>query len=131
MLILKTLARGALHVTTSLRDRAGVDGVLLVEEGALYQALHGWNARPARFRMGRFGDNRRAKFYRLTAQGRAHLKADRSSLGAGVGGGLSHNADSLGALRWDGCMDSLTLARLLRRRQWSVTLRMSCSFTSR
>jgi PadR family transcriptional regulator, regulatory protein PadR len=76
MLILKTLARGALHgYNITERIEQGSDGVLLVEEGALYQALHRLELRGLLdSEWGVSENNRRAKFYRLTAQGRAHLK---------------------------------------------------------
>ena len=50
------------------------EGVLLVEEGSLYPALHrllkrGW----IDFEEGASENNRKAKFYRLTAKGRKQL----------------------------------------------------------
>jgi len=76
MLILKTLARGALHgYNITERIEQGSDGVLLVEEGALYQALHRLELRGLLdSEWGVSENNRRAKFYRLTEQGRAHLE---------------------------------------------------------
>jgi PadR family transcriptional regulator len=76
MLILKTLTRGALHgYNIAERIEQGADGVLLVEEGALYQALHRLELRGLLdSEWGVSENNRRAKFYRLTAEGRAHLE---------------------------------------------------------
>ena len=75
MLVLKTLSRGAMHgysIAQFILD-ASLD-VLRVEEGALYPALHrlevrGW----LRSEWGTSDNNRRAKFYRLTALGRREL----------------------------------------------------------
>ena len=90
MVVLKTLARGAnhgfgitLHVQTSSR------GLLHVEEGSLYPALHrmekGGLVR-AEWRMTENG--RRARYYSLTAAGRRKLAAAEESwatLAKGVG----------------------------------------------
>ena len=78
MLILKTLTRGAMHgyaITESIQETS--ENMLRVEEGALYPALHrlelrGWLASE----WGLSDNNRRAKFYRLTAAGRKHLAAE-------------------------------------------------------
>jgi transcriptional regulator len=76
MLILKTLARGALHgYNIAERIQQGSDGVLMVEEGALYQALHRLELRGLLdSEWGVSENNRRAKFYRLTADDRAQLE---------------------------------------------------------
>src|SRR6185295_1882934 len=75
MLVLKTLSRGAMHGYSIVQfiQEASLD-VLRVEEGALYPALHrlevrGW----LRSEWGTSDNNRRAKFYRLTALGRREL----------------------------------------------------------
>jgi len=78
MLILKALSRGALHgysvaqfIEQSSRD------VLRVEEGALYPALHRLEVRGLlRSEWGASENNRRAKYYRLTALGRRELAAE-------------------------------------------------------
>jgi PadR family transcriptional regulator, regulatory protein PadR len=75
MLILKMLARGQMHgyaIAQAIQRTS--DDVLRVEEGALYPALHrlevrGW----LRSEWGISGNNRRAKFYRLSALGRREL----------------------------------------------------------
>jgi transcriptional regulator len=75
MLILKMLARGEMHgyaIAQAIQRTS--DDVLRVEEGALYPALHrlevrGW----LRSEWGTSENNRRAKFYRLSALGRREL----------------------------------------------------------
>jgi transcriptional regulator len=78
MLILKTLSRGPLHGygIAQFVQRAS-DDVLKVEEGALYPALHrlevrGWLLSA----WGVSDNNRRAKFYRLSALGRRALDVE-------------------------------------------------------
>ncbi len=81
MLILKTVSRGEHHGYAIAEFIQGAsDARLRVEEGALYPALHrlevrGW----LRSRWGTSENNRRAKFYRLSALGRRALgrEADR------------------------------------------------------
>jgi transcriptional regulator len=76
MLILKTLDRGALHgyAIAEFIERTSED-VLRVEEGALYPALHRLELRGfLRAEWGTSDNNRRAKFYRLTALGRRELE---------------------------------------------------------
>lgn len=81
VLILKTLTWGPMHgydVSRSIRQRS--DGVLGLEDAALYQALHrlerkGWIAAE----WGLSENNRRAKFYGLTEEGRRQLQAELSS----------------------------------------------------
>jgi PadR family transcriptional regulator PadR len=75
MLILRTLALGPAHGHSIAKSiQRGSDEVLQVEQGSLYPALHrlikrGWIA----FEDGTSENNRRAKFYRLTARGRKQL----------------------------------------------------------
>jgi PadR family transcriptional regulator, regulatory protein PadR len=81
VLILKTLSWGPRHgyaVARWLHDTS--DDVLRVEEGALYPALHrlerrGW----IESEWGLSENNRRAKYYQLTRQGRQQLRAKSSS----------------------------------------------------
>ncbi|HET9372202.1 MAG TPA: PadR family transcriptional regulator [Vicinamibacterales bacterium] len=75
MLILKTVSRGEMHgyAIAQAIQRAS-DDVLRVEEGALYPALHrlevrGW----LRSFWGMSENNRRAKYYRLSALGEREL----------------------------------------------------------
>jgi PadR family transcriptional regulator, regulatory protein PadR len=75
MLILKTLVMGAAHGHTIAHviEQASED-VLQVEQGSLYPALHrledrGWLSS----HWGPSENNRKAKFYKLTATGRKQL----------------------------------------------------------
>ena len=80
MLILKTLVRGPMHgyaVADFIHQTS--DDVLRVEEGALYPALHRLELRGLlQSAWGTSENNRRAKYYRLTAAGRKHLAAESS-----------------------------------------------------
>jgi transcriptional regulator len=77
LLVLRTLAWGPMHgytVARLIKERSS--GVFLVEEGALYPALHrlarkGW----VESEWGISENNRKARFYQLTAAGRAALRA--------------------------------------------------------
>lgn len=79
MLVLRTLLAGPNHgFGIALRIATRSDDVILVEEGTLYPALHrledrGWIASE----WGTSDNNRRAKFYSLSARGRREL--DRES----------------------------------------------------
>jgi PadR family transcriptional regulator, regulatory protein PadR len=77
MLILKTLSRG-LHgyAIAEFIDQTSED-VLHVEEGALYPALHRLELRALlASKWDISGNNRRAKYYSLTAAGRKRLTAE-------------------------------------------------------
>jgi transcriptional regulator len=75
MLILQTLTRGSIHgygIAQHIQD--ATDDVLQVEEGSLYPALQrlllkGW----IRGEWGTSDNNRRARYYTLTAAGRKQL----------------------------------------------------------
>jgi len=75
LLILRTLSNELVHgygIARNIRDRT--DGVLDVEQGALYPALHRLNRRG--FIKGEWGETetgRRARFYSLTQKGRLAL----------------------------------------------------------
>jgi PadR family transcriptional regulator PadR len=75
MLILKTLSHGEMHgydIAEYIHERS--DQVLGVEEGALYPALHRLEVQGMlAAEWGASDNNRRAKFYRLTASGRKQL----------------------------------------------------------
>ena len=75
LLILKSLHRGPMHgygVAEWIHD--GSQDVLRVEEGALYPALHRLELRGLlSAQWGMSDNNRRAKFYALTAAGRKQL----------------------------------------------------------
>ena len=80
MLILKTLSRGAQHgyAIAEFIESTSED-VLKVEEGALYPALHRLEVRGLlAAEWGSSDNNRRAKFYRLTAAGRKQLAEEAS-----------------------------------------------------
>src|SRR5215211_8130820 len=80
LLILRTLLPGSAHghaIAKSI-ERTSSD-VLQVEQGSLYPALHrlikrGWIT----FEDGTSENNRRAKYYRLTAKGRKRLELETS-----------------------------------------------------
>lgn len=81
LMILKVLSRGPTHgygVTKWIRQTT--DGALDVDDGALYPALHrlerrGW----IDAEWGVSENNRRAKYYRLTVEGRRQLRRELSS----------------------------------------------------
>ena len=78
MLALKALARGPLHgygIAEWIEETS--QQVLKVEEGALYPALHRMELRGLlKARWGASENNRRAKFYELTAEGSKRLYAE-------------------------------------------------------
>jgi transcriptional regulator len=79
LLVLKALEGGPMHgwgITLHIQGMS--NDVLRIEEGSLYPALHrmeksGW----IRAEWGLSENNRRARFYRLTATGRKQLDAER------------------------------------------------------
>ena len=75
LLILSTLKAGALHgwgISRRIRDRSG--DVVLVTTGSLYPALHRLESRRLIKAEWRTSDNnRRARFYTLTARGEKAL----------------------------------------------------------
>jgi transcriptional regulator len=78
MLVLKAVTRGPMHGHTIAQfiQQASRE-VLRVEEGALYPALHRLEVRGLlTSEWGASDNNRRAKFYRLTAAGRRELDAE-------------------------------------------------------
>jgi transcriptional regulator len=91
LLVLKSLAgRGRMHgygITVHIQELAGE--VLRVEEGSLYPALHrmaqeGW----IKAEWGTSENNRRARYYAITAAGRRQLAAEEqrwADLTAAVG----------------------------------------------
>ena len=80
LLILRTLVRGPVHGHDIVKAiQFNSDDVLQVEQGSLYPALHrlikrGWISAEE----GTSQNNRRAKFYRLTAKGRRQLTIETS-----------------------------------------------------
>ena len=77
MLVLQTLNREPMHgfgITEQIRERS--EATLEIDEGSMYPALYrmqqrGWIAA----QWGRSENNRRAKFYSLTDEGRSQLEA--------------------------------------------------------
>ena len=84
LLILKTLTWGSTHGYGIARWIQEVTGdVLRIEEGSLYPALHRLEKRKwVSSEWGLSENNRRAKYYRLTARGRGQLKAESSTWSA-------------------------------------------------
>jgi transcriptional regulator len=80
MLILKTVVRGPRHgygIAESIQQAS--EDVLRVEEGALYPALHRLELGGLlASEWGASENNRRAKFYRITAAGRRQLAQETS-----------------------------------------------------
>jgi transcriptional regulator len=80
LLILRTLLRGPVHGHDIVKAiQFDSDDVLMVEQGSLYPALHrlikrGWISSEE----GTSQNNRRAKFYKLTAKGRRQLTIETS-----------------------------------------------------
>jgi len=80
LLILRTLVRGPVHGHAIAKAiEFDSDEVLQVEQGSLYPALHrlikrGWISAEE----GTSENNRRAKFYKLTAAGRRRLTVETS-----------------------------------------------------
>jgi len=79
MLVLKTLTRGHLHgyAIAQLIQQLSID-ILQVEEGSLYPALqrlevNGW----IEGEWGLSANNRRARFYKLTPEGRKQLNVEK------------------------------------------------------
>jgi transcriptional regulator len=81
LLVLKTLSWGPAHGYAIARWIEQLTGeVLQIGEGSLYPALHRLEEREwveAEWRASE--RNRRAKYYRLTAKGRAQLRAESAS----------------------------------------------------
>lgn len=80
LLILKTLSWGSMHGLGVLRwIETATDQRLLIEEGALYPALHRLEQRKwVSAEWGFSESNRKAKYYRLTPLGRRQLTAELS-----------------------------------------------------
>jgi transcriptional regulator len=82
VLILKTLAWTPMHgygISLWLRDRT--NGELVVEDAALYQALHRLERKGfVESEWGVSDLNRRAKFYSITRAGRTQLKNESAAI---------------------------------------------------
>lgn len=81
LLVLGALASGPTHgygVATRVRERSA--GALAIEDAALYQALHRLERKGLiEAEWGLSDNNRRARFYELTAGGRKRLRAEAAS----------------------------------------------------
>jgi len=81
VLILRTLAWEPMHgyaVSRFIRERT--DGVLTIESAALYQALHRLERKKwVRAEWGVSENNRRAKFYSITTDGRKQLRTETAT----------------------------------------------------
>jgi PadR family transcriptional regulator PadR len=81
-LVLKTLSWTPMHafeITTWIEERSA--GRVAVDDAALLQALHRMEAR--RLIVAEWGvtkNGRRARYYRITPAGRAHLRAESARL---------------------------------------------------
>jgi PadR family transcriptional regulator, regulatory protein PadR len=84
LLILKTVALEPQHgwaISERIQQISG--DVLHVQQGSLYPALHRMERRGLiRSRWGTSGNNRRAKYYELTAAGRKHLETEKHAWNA-------------------------------------------------
>ena len=95
MMILRVLTIGPQHgygITRRIEQQSG--GVLSIEEGSLYPALHrlhkrGWVS--AEWKASE--NNRRAKYYKLTADGKAALKRETDAW-AGVSAAVNRVLDA-------------------------------------
>jgi transcriptional regulator len=81
LLILKAVSLGALHgYGVLLRIEQITHGALVIEQGALYPALYRLEHQGLlAAEWGTSDNNRRAKFYSLTASGRRRLKEETAS----------------------------------------------------
>src|SRR5580700_11338794 len=84
LLILKTLTWGPLHgyaIVSAIKS--STEGALLVEEGALYPALYRMEAKGwIEAEWGLSNNNRRAKYYQMTALGKRHFLNEESTWNA-------------------------------------------------
>jgi PadR family transcriptional regulator, regulatory protein PadR len=82
VLVLKTLSWGPMHgfeIAAWIEERSGTK--LRVVDAALLQSLHRMEAR--KLIVGEWGiteNGRRARYYRMTTKGRAHLRAEAAAL---------------------------------------------------
>jgi PadR family transcriptional regulator len=81
LLVLRTLAGGPMHgygIATEVHTRT--EGDLAIEDAALYQALHRLDRQDlVEAEWGPSENNRRARFYRLTAAGRKRLREETAN----------------------------------------------------
>ena len=81
LLVLKTLSWGPMHgYGVASWIESATDDVLRVEEGSLYPALHRLEKRKLlKSSWGLSRNNRRAKYYEITAKGREALASEASA----------------------------------------------------
>ena len=81
LLVLRALAAGPMHgygVATLVQERTG--GELVIEDAALYQALHRLDRQDlVEAEWGPSANNRRARFYSLTPAGRKRLREETAN----------------------------------------------------
>jgi len=81
LLVLRALAAGAMHgygIATIVRERTG--GELTIEDAALYQALHRLDRQGlVDAEWGPSENNRRARYYALTPEGRRRLRDETTN----------------------------------------------------
>ena len=82
LLVLKGLSLGPMHgveITTWLEQRSG--GELSFDDSGIYQALYRMEERALiTADWGASENNRRARYYRVTPKGRAHLRQETQAL---------------------------------------------------
>jgi PadR family transcriptional regulator, regulatory protein PadR len=82
ILVLKTLSWGPMHgpeIIAWIEDRS--DGRLNLDDSAFLQAFHRMEERGLlASSWGTTANNRRARYYRVTPKGRAHLKAEAAKV---------------------------------------------------
>jgi PadR family transcriptional regulator PadR len=80
LLILSRLSRGAMHGFGIAEYLLEVSDALRIEEGSLYPALHRLEAQGLiESEWGVSGNNRRARFYKLTPRGRHRIRREVSN----------------------------------------------------
>lgn len=81
LLILKALSMGPMHGWSIAQQiRARSKSVLQVQQGSLYPALHKLETQGLiAAEWGESENNRRAKYYSLTAKGRKHLEGEEAN----------------------------------------------------
>ncbi|HVT39565.1 MAG TPA: PadR family transcriptional regulator [Gemmatimonadaceae bacterium] len=81
VLVLKSLSWKPMHgyaISNWLRERTG--GTLVIDDAALYKSLHRLEEQGAiSSAWGMSENNRRAKYYHLTAAGRRQLRSERTA----------------------------------------------------
>lgn len=78
VLVLRTLAGSTLHgYGIAARLEAATDGAIQLDDGALYQSLHRMEERDwVKSEWGHADNGKRARFYKLTAEGRRRLRTE-------------------------------------------------------